>query len=104
MFLSIENISKQYFLVYFERKHIKITLQFFNVNQGVTSSEKSLLWQFCNNYGHSSGLESLSFYPEHQKTIFQGLFGQKTKKDQILNLQLKPWINPFGKITTMTTL
>ena len=103
MFLSIENISKQYFLVYFERKH-KDHITIFQCKPGVTSSEKSLLWQFCNNYGHSSGLESLSFYPEHQKTIFQGLFGQKTKKDQILNLQLKPWINPFGKITTMTTL
>ena len=44
------------------------------------------------------------FYLEHQQTIFLGLFRPKTKKDQILIFQLKPWINPFGKITTMTTL
>ena len=49
-------------------------------------------------------LESSFFHLEHQQTIILGLFRPKTRKDQILIVQLKPWINPFGKITTMMTL
>ena len=49
-------------------------------------------------------LESPFFHLEHQQTIILGLFKPKTKKDQILIVQLKPCINPFGKITTMMTL
>ena len=49
-------------------------------------------------------VESLSFYVEHQKTICLGLFCPKTSKDQISIFQLKPWVNPFRKITTMVTL
>ena len=51
-----------------------------------------------------SSLECSFFHLEHQQTIILGLFRPKTKKDQILIVQLKPWINPFGKITTMMTL
>ena len=49
-------------------------------------------------------VESLSFYVEDQKTVFLGPFSQKTSKDQISIFQLKPWVNPFRKITTMVTL
>lgn len=37
---------------------------------------------------HFYSLESLSFHLEHQKTIFQGLFTQKIKKDKITFLKL----------------
>ena len=40
-------------------------------------------------------LESLIFYLEHQQTIFLGQFRPKTKKDQILIFQLKPWKNHY---------
>ena len=40
-------------------------------------------------------LESPFFHLEHQHTIILGLFRPKTKKDQILIFQLKPWKNHY---------
>ena len=48
------------FLGLFWPKTKKDQISIFQCKPGVTRSEKSLIWQFCNNYGHSSGLESLS--------------------------------------------
>ena len=79
-FFSVENVSfyrehqQTIFLGLFWTKTNKDHITIFQCKPGVTCSEKSLLWQFCNNYGHSSRLESLCFYLELQKTIFLGLF------------------------------
>ena len=75
----------------------------FQLNHELTPLEKSLIWRLCK-MDILLSLESLSFYVEHQKTIFLGLFCPKTSKDQISIFQLKPWVNPFRKITTMVTL
>ena len=96
-FPSIQNIIKQCLQLYFDQKQRKIKFQFFDLNLRLTSLEKSLIWRLCK-MDILLSLESLSFYLEHQKTMFLGLFSQKKKKDQILNLQFKPWVNPFRKI------
>ena len=66
----------------------------FQLNHELTPLEKSLIWRLCK-MDILLSLESLSFYVEHQKTIFLGLFCPKTSKDQISTFQLKPWVNPF---------
>ena len=66
--------------------------------------EKTLIWRLCKTDILLSLVESLSFYVEHQKTVFLGPFSPKPSKDQISIFQLKPWFNPFRKITTMVTL
>ena len=50
-------------------------------------------------------LESCCFYPEHQKTILLGLYilTQTTERSNFI-FQLKPWVNPFGKITSMVSV
>ena len=72
-FPSIQNIIKQCFQLYFDQKQRKIKFQFFDLNLRLTSLEKSLIWRLCK-MDILLSLESLSFYPEHQKTIFLGLF------------------------------
>ena len=50
---------------------------------------------------HFYSLETLSFYLEHQQTLFLGLFRPKINTDEISILGLNPWV---GKITNMATL
>ena len=54
--------------------------------------------------GHFHSPKSLSFHLKHQQTLFLCLFRTKRNQLQISIFQLKPWVNPFGKITNMATL
>ena len=92
------------FLGLFCLKTSKDQISIFQLNHGLTPLEKSLIWRLCKMDILLSLVESLSFYVEHQKTAFLGPFSQKTSKDQISIFQLKPWVNPFRKMTTMVTL
>ena len=49
--------------------------------------------------GHFHSPESLSFHLKHQQTLFLCIFRTKRNQVQISIFQLKPWVNPFGKIT-----
>ena len=102
-FPSIQNIIKQCFKLYFDQKQRKTKFQFFDLNLRLSPLEKSLIWRLCK-MDIPRSLESLSFYLEHQQTIFLGLFCLKTSKDQISIFQLNSWVNRFRKITTMVTL
>ena len=85
------------FLGLFWPKTKKDQISIFQCKPRVSRSEKSLIWQFCNNYGHSSGLESLCFYLEHQQTIFLGLFCPLLTKNKCRsNLKFSTWstVNP----------
>ena len=72
-FPSIQNIIKQCFQLYFDQKQRKTKFQFFDLNLRLTPLEKSLIWRLCE-MDILLSLESLSFYLEHQQTIFLGLF------------------------------
>ena len=85
------------FLGLFWPKTKKDQISIFQCKPRVSRSEKSLIWQFCNNYGHSSGLESLCFYLEHQQTIFLGLFCPLLTKNKCRShLKFSTWttVNP----------
>ena len=72
-FSSIQNIIKQCFQLCFDQKQRRTKFQFFDLNHGLTPLEKSLIWRLCI-MDILLSLESLSFYPAHQKAIFVGLF------------------------------
>ena len=107
--LSLKSLSfyvehqKTIFLGRFCLKTSKDQISIFQLNSWVTSLEKSLIWRLCY-MDILLSLKSLSFYVEHQKTIFLGRFCLKTSKDQISIFQLNSCVNPFGKITNMATL
>ena len=102
-FLFILNISKHYFQVYLEQKETKFKFKFFNLNHGLTPLVKSLIMVSLET-GHFHSPDRLSFHLTHQQILFLGLFRTKTNKVQFSIFQLKPWVNPFGKITNMATL
>ena len=51
--------------------------------------------------GHFHSPERLSFHLKHQQILFLSLFKTKTNKVQFSIFQLKPWVNPFRKITKL---
>ena len=108
-FFSLENLcfylehQQTIILRLFSPKPKKYQILNFQLNHGLTPLEKSLIWRLCK-MDILLSLESLSFYLEHQQTIFLGLFCLKTSKDQISIFQVNSWVNPFRKITTMVTL
>ena len=77
--LSLESLSfylehqQTIFLGLFCLKTSKDQISIFQLNHGLTPLEKSLIWRLCK-MDILLSLESLSFYVEHQQTIFLGLF------------------------------